>query len=161
MLRFLRKKTVPGSDLLDSQLFDETTFYRAFIKDLKTAKRNVVIESPYLTEKRAQQFARTLKRLKKNKVRVRVNTREPRHHDKNLEIQAWKAIKVLRRSGVKVYICSDLRHRKLAAIDNEILWDGSLNILSQSNSKEVMRRTASARLCKQMVYFTRLNTRYW
>lgn len=161
MFKLLRKKTVPGQDLLDSQLFDEGTFYKAFSRDLKGAKRSVIIESPYLTEKRALQLARTLKCLKKNRVKVRVNTREPLHHDKHLEIQAWKAIKVLRRSGVKVYVCSDLRHRKLAIIDNQILWDGSLNILSQSNSKEVMRRTASATLCKQMACFTRLNNRYW
>ncbi len=161
MFKLLRKKTVPGQDLLDSQLFDESTFYKAFSRDLKSARSNVIIESPYLTEKRALQLARTLKRLKKNRVKVRVNTREPRHHDKHLEIQAWKAIKVLRKSGVKVYVCSDLRHRKLAIIDNQILWDGSLNILSQSNSKEVMRRTASATLCKQMACFTRLNNRYW
>lgn len=160
MFRLFRKKSVQGNDLLMSQLFDEVTFYRAFGKDLEDARRSVIIESPYLTEKRAIQFSRLFKKLKKRGVAVRINTRDPRHHDKTLEIQAWKAIKVLRKQDVKVYICSDMRHRKLAIIDNQVLWDGSLNILSQSYSREIMRRTNSATLCKQMISFTGLWNRY-
>lgn len=155
MFSLLRKKAVPGSDLLLSRLYDGGTFYRAFANDLRDAQRSVVIESPYLTERRAYQFAKILKKLKKSGVRIRVNTRDPRHHDKTLEIQAWRAMKVLRQHGVKVRICGDMRHRKLAIIDDHILWEGSLNILSQSRSKEIMRRTNSATLCQQMASFVR------
>ncbi len=155
MFSILRKKAVPGSDLLLSRLYDEGTFYRAFTNDLRDAKRSVVIESPYLTERRALQFARLLKKLEKRGVSVRINTRNPRHHDKTLEIQAWRAIKVLRQNGAKVRIYDDMRHRKLAIIDNCILWDGSLNILSQSRSREIMRRTNSTVLCQQMTSFIR------
>ena len=160
MFKLFRKKSVQGNDLLMSKLFDEVTFYRAFGRDLEDARRSVIIESPYLTEKRAIQFSKLFKRLKKRGVAVRINTRDPRHHDKTLEIQAWKAIKVLKKHGVKVFICSDMRHRKLAIIDNRILWDGSLNILSQSHSMEIMRRTNSTTLCKQMISFTGLWNRY-
>jgi hypothetical protein len=156
MFKILRKKTVQGHDLLLSKLYDEVTFYNAFMGDLRGSQRSVIIESPYLTERRALQFAKLLKKLKKRGVSVRINTRNPRHHDKTLEIQAWKAIKVLRQYGVRVYLYSDMRHRKLAIIDGCILWDGSLNILSQARSKEIMRRTNSVILCKQMVSFTRL-----
>jgi phosphatidylserine/phosphatidylglycerophosphate/cardiolipin synthase-like enzyme len=161
MFKLLRMKNVQGSDLLTSQLFDEATFYKAFINDLRSATKSVVIESPYLTEKRAVQFSKLFKNLKKRDVSVRINTRNPRHHDKTLEIQAWRAMKILRANGVKVYICSDMRHRKLAVIDDCILWDGSLNILSQAHSKEIMRRTNSVTLCSQMVAFTRLKSWCW
>lgn len=161
MLRLLRKKTIQGNDLLLSKLYDEATFYNAFINDLKSSRRSVIIESPYLTERRALQFAKILKKLKKRGVSVRINTRDPRSHDKLLEIQAWKAIRVLRQYDAKVYLHSDMRHRKLAVIDDCILWDGSLNILSQARSKEIMRRTNSTELCQQMVRFTGLKRWYW
>jgi hypothetical protein len=90
-----------------------------------------------------------------------VNTRNPRHHDKLLEIQAWKSIRILRDSGVKVYFFNDMRHRKLAIIDQQILWEGSLNILSQVLSKEIMRRTNSAELARQMARFTKIHNRFW
>ena len=161
MFRLLRRKSVMGEDLLKSSLFDETTFYKAFANDLRSANKSVIIESPYLTERRAIQFSKLFKKLKKRGVSVRINTRNPRHHDKTLEIQAWRAMKILRTNGAKVYICSDMRHRKLAVIDDCILWDGSLNILSQSRSKEIMRRTDSATLCRQMVTFTNLRGWCW
>ncbi len=155
MFSILRKKTVRGSDLLQSKLYDERSFYHAFVDDLKDSKKSVIIESPFLTERRVLQFAKLLKKLKKRGVSVRINTRNPRHHDKTLEIQAWKAIKVLRQNGAKVHIYDDMRHRKLAIIDDCILWDGSLNILSQARSKEIMRRTNSVILCQQMASFIR------
>lgn len=42
-------------------------------------------------------------------------------------------------------------HRKLAIIDGGILYEGSLNILSQIDSCEVMRRTVSQQLANEMV----------
>jgi hypothetical protein len=41
-------------------------------------------------------------------------------------------------------------------IDGYILWEGSLNMLSQNGSKEVMRRIVSMELCQQMLRFIRV-----
>ncbi len=152
MFRLFHKTDVSG--LLSSKLYDERSFYDAFAKDVGHAKRSVAIESPYLTERRALQFCQLFKRMSEQGVKIRVNTRNPRHHDKTLEIQAWKAVAILRENNVKVSTYNDMRHRKLAIIDDEILWEGSLNILSQNSSRELMRRTASEDLCKQVLRFT-------
>jgi Phosphatidylserine/phosphatidylglycerophosphate/cardiolipin synthases and related enzymes len=154
---FNKSRVADGSGLLTSQLFNEASFYRAFLRDVQSAKTYVVIESPFLTEKRALYFAGSFAKLARSGVKVRVNTRNPRHHEKLLEIQSWKAIRVLRDHGVKVYFFNDMRHRKLAIIDEQILWEGSLNIISQGFSKEVMRRTDSAVLARQMAAFTKIN----
>lgn len=161
MFNLLRKRRVHDSELLQSALYDESSFYQAFLKDVASAQRSIIIESPFLTEKRAREFSKLFKKLRKREVTIRVNTRNPRHHDKLLEIQAWKAMKVLREHGVKVYTYNDMRHRKLAIIDGCVLWDGSLNILSQAFSREIMRRTESTKLCAQMVAFTRLKSWHW
>ncbi len=117
-----------------------------------------MIESPFLTEKRARYFAKEFHKLARKDVKVRVNTRNPRHHNKLLEFQSWKAIRILRDHGVKVYFFSDMRHRKFAIIDKQIFWEVSLNILSQADSKEIMRRTSSHALAGQMAAFTRINS---
>jgi hypothetical protein len=44
-------------------------------------------------------------------------------------------------------------HRKLAIIDSEILWEGSLNILSQNDSCKIIRRIESEALVRQMARF--------
>ncbi len=58
--------------------------------------------------------------------------------------------------GVQVLLCSGNHHRKLAIIDRKILWEGSLNILSQVRSREIMRRIEGKELAIQMFKFLRL-----
>lgn len=156
MFRSFHKPDMSG--LLSSKLYDERSFYDAFAKDINRAKSSVIIESPYLTERRVLQFCQLFKRMNKQRVKIRINTRNPRYHDKTLKIQAWKAMAILREHNVKVCTYNDMRHRKLAIIDGTVLWEGSLNILSQNNSKELMRRTISEDLCNQVLHFTSIAT---
>ena len=139
--------------LLESQLFNERTFYRAFCKDLRRARRSVTIDSPYMTMKRVDYLAPTLKSLVKRGVRVRINTRHPSCHSEYMQTQAKEASQALETIGVSLYTYNDLRHWKLAVIDGRILWEGSLNILSHGRSREIMRRLQSARLCREAIRF--------
>ena len=158
MSRFWRKKSKNPQLLLSSSLYDEETFYAAFSKDFKKAQSEVVMESPYMTRRRAKELAPLCLKLTQKGVKVRINTRNPNHHDDNLRIQACIAIKILKDAGVNIRLCNDMRHRKLAVIDKVILWEGSLNMLSHSNSREIMRRTVSRELSEQMLRFTGMNS---
>ena len=157
---FKRRNTNPA-DLLTSGLYNESHFYAAFVRDLKKAKSEVIIESPYLSCRRTDELLPIFRKLVRKGVKVRINTRNPNHHNELLRIQGWKCFKQLRMTDVKIKLCNDFRHRKIAVIDRQVLWEGSLNILSQSNSREVMRRTHSEALCKQMIRFIGLNRWYW
>ena len=155
MLSILRNIT-SSQKLLTSHLYDEKTFYRTFLQDLRNAKRNIVIESPYLTERRVNYFMPLLRQLRKRKVSIRVNTRHPDLHSLLMQAQAEKALRILVSNRIQVYTYDDQRHWKLAAIDRSILWEGSLNILSHSKSREIMRRTNSPYLCRQMLKFIKV-----
>jgi phosphatidylserine/phosphatidylglycerophosphate/cardiolipin synthase-like enzyme len=141
------------AELLNSVLYDEEDFYKAFSKDLKHALRDVVIESPYLTIRRTETLIPLFDKLTRYGVRVRVDTRHPSHHDKAMREQAWQAVDRLRVIGVSVKFYDDMRHRKIAIIDGMVLWEGSLNIMSQNNSREVMRRIQSPSMAHQMAKF--------
>lgn len=146
-----RYKTLPDSG--GSILFDERCFYDAFASDISSARHSVIIESPYLTERRAVQFAKLIARKVNEGVRISIYTRHPSHHTSNLESQSWIACRILKDAGARVYLCDDMRHRKIAIIDTATLWEGSLNILSQNDSLELMRRT----ICEtQARYVTKL-----
>ena len=157
----LPKRSIDSSALLNSKLHDENSFYDAFARDVSNAKHSVLVESPYLTERRVRQFSKLLKRRTMDGINITIYTRNPRHHDKVLEVQAWKALDILKDSGVRIFMCDDMRHRKFSIIDDEVLWEGSLNILSQNESCEIMRRSFSKELCDQMRTFIKLgNLRY-
>ncbi len=51
-------------------------------------------------------------------------------------------------------------HRKLAVIDANIVWEGSLNILSQARSAEFMRRIVSFEIASQTLKIV-LNGKGW
>lgn len=157
----LAKKKVSPRDILSSGLFNERDFYARFEKDLRHCKQEVIIESPYMTVRRASQLTPILKKLVKRGVRVTIHTRFPNHHDQLLRIQAWQAAKILKEHGIKVRYFNNYLHRKTAILDNRILWEGSLNILSQNNSQEIMRRIESEELTRQMVRFLGLKRFYW
>ena len=161
MLKQLLFSKSTASDLLDSALHTEATFYGSFLRDLKRARHEVIIESPFIACKRTESLLPVFKKLARRGVRVRINTRNPGHHERELRIQAWQSIKRLRGVGVKVRFYDDMRHRKLAVIDKQVLWEGSLNILSQSYSKEIMRRTKSEVLATQMIRFTGMSRWSW
>ena len=74
----------------------------------------------------------------------------------SMRLAAETAIRQLESMGVQVIIRTDNSHRKIAIIDQTILWEGSLNILSQNNSREYMRRIQSQPHTKECFKFINL-----
>jgi len=145
-----------SSDLVNSQLFDDWTFYNRFREDLKHSKQEVIIESPFITSQRVSSLVRDFEHLISKKVRVYIITRSPEEHDLNMKHQAEEAIRRFETIGVHVILSSEYSHRKLAIVDRKILWEGSLNILSQTYSKEFMRRIESESLANECFEFVKL-----
>ncbi len=137
-----------------SSLFNEKTFYRQFLKDLEMAQKEVVIECPYLTASRMEMFYPVFQRLLSNKIKIRIVTRDPSDHDDEyMRHQAANEILRSKEMGVNITLLKGYHHRKLAIIDKKILWEGSLNILSQNNSLEIMHRIISKEHIQNLIQF--------
>jgi phosphatidylserine/phosphatidylglycerophosphate/cardiolipin synthase-like enzyme len=149
----LLKRQTGQVDLIDSRLFSDENFYPAFQKDLQKCQRELIIESPFITQRRLSTLSPTLQKLKSKGVKVIVNTRDPLECDEEyMRNDATRAISSLQHMGVQV-LFTGKHHRKLAILDRNVLWEGSLNILSQNDSCEVMRRIESTQLAWQMTRF--------
>jgi hypothetical protein len=151
--RIFRKCRLSG--LIASQLYNEQTFYRAFERDLACCRNEAMIESPFLTTRRIQMLLPTLRRMITRGVRVIINTKHPQEHEDYMCAEAEASIALLQNIGVEILFTGG-HHRKLAIFDRAVLWEGSLNILSQNGSCEVMRRMESEDCAKQMLDFTGL-----
>ncbi|HET7302710.1 MAG TPA: phospholipase D-like domain-containing protein [Candidatus Saccharimonadales bacterium] len=156
MFRFLCKDRAETNELLASTLHDQDTFYPKFIQDLNTAQSEVIIESPFITGNRVASLLPIFSKIRSRDVRVIVNTRDPHEHDFPFSQVATDAIQEMQALGVEVLFTGG-HHRKLAIIDGVLLWEGSLNILSQNDSCEIMRRTNSPSLAQQVLRFTKIN----
>ncbi len=142
-----------------SDLYDQETFYRAFMKDVIHAKRRVIIESPFITFSRIEQLIPLLQKLVRRGVLVVVNTKPFEEHDGLMQDMSRESVARLQDMGVRI-IMTVGHHRKLAIVDDAILWEGSLNILSQNDSCEFMRRIHSEQVTSQMLRFLRLDRFY-
>jgi len=148
---FFKRQT--PADFTGSRLFDQDSFYAAFLKDLGKCQREAIIESPFMTCRRIETLLPTIQKLKSRRVKVIINTRNPlENDDEYMRDEGIHAIAKLQHLGVHVLFTGG-HHRKLAIIDRQILWEGSLNILSQNDSCEVMRRIPSTELAWQMTHF--------
>jgi hypothetical protein len=73
-----------------------------------------------------------------------------------MEFQSEEEITKFETMGIQTFLCAGNHHRKLAIIDRKILWEGSLNILSQNNSREIMRRIEGKKYASEMFNFLSL-----
>ncbi len=149
------KRFVSFPEIADSILHDEHTFYQAFVRDLRNCKKEVIIECPFITSSRMEKLLPIFEELLRRKVSIHLITRDPSEHDEFFRDQATNKILDCYEMGIKFTLLKGNFHRKLAIIDRTVTWEGSLNILSQCNSREIMRRIESKALSIQLCKFIR------
>lgn len=156
MLSF-RKRPIAVYGFLDTHIYDQNGFYEAFIKDLKRAQNEIIIESPFISSKRLGKLIPILQMAVNRGVRVIINTKPPHELDFEQRHHTEQGIAQLQDIGALILYTGG-HHRKLAIIDRRVLYEGSLNILSQNDSCEIMRRIQSAQLASQMITFIGIKT---
>jgi hypothetical protein len=102
-------------------------------------------------------FDRFFEKLIEKGVKIYFITRDPKEHDESMEIQSEEVISYCERIGIQVLLCLGNHHRKLAILDRKVLWEGSLNILSQTYSREIMRRIENTEITMEMFNFLNLS----
>lgn len=156
MFKRLFSSSFDTTELCTSRLFDNEIFNKAFIGDLRRANQNIYIESPFITRKRMGMLLTILRQARERGTQITVNTRPPSEHDGKYISRAYESVQDMQSIGITV-LYTVRHHRKIAIIDDEILWEGSLNILSQSDSCELMRRSVSSSLVRQMKEYIKCN----
>ena len=146
------RKSPSDDGLSSSTLLNQGTFYAVFRRDLLQAQHEVIIESPFISSKRLNYLLPTLRTLLRHQVRIVINTKHPEEQEASYIGQAEDCIAILQKLGIQVLYTGG-HHRKLAIIDREVLYEGSLNILSQNDSCEIMRRICSEKIADQMIEF--------
>jgi len=133
-------------------LTDENSFYYRFERDLREAKKEVIIESPFITIPKMRNLKPIFVSLIKRGVKVFIITRHPEEHNSLMAEQSEAGIRFFESLGIQV-LMNKTHHRKIAMIDRKIVWKGSLNILSHRNSREFMEREEDEQKVKALFLF--------
>ena len=111
MFGLFKRSSVSAGDLVGSRLFDQDTFYPAFMRGLASCQHEAVIECPFLSRGRITTLLPILRRLTSRGVRVTINTRQPSKHDSPFDLRAEAYIETLQTIGVDVLFTGG-HHRK-------------------------------------------------
>jgi len=103
-----------------------------------------------------QTFYPIFKTILDRGIKIHIITRDPIEHNEEYRYQATEEILHCAEIGINVVLLTGYHHRKIAIIDRAMLWEGSLNILSQINSLEVMRRINEKGIAREMFNFLKL-----
>ena len=138
-------------------IYNEKTFYYQFIQDLKSSRSRVLIQSPFLKTNRINKVFSALKDCTSRGVRICVFAQ--RLYKPSPEDIAELALCSERLRSLNVHLnMIKLIHEKIAIIDENITWEGSLNILSQNVSKERMTRWEGKRFAYKTIEMHNLNS---
>ncbi|PIE70177.1 MAG: hypothetical protein CSA22_09405 [Deltaproteobacteria bacterium] len=147
---------VKGEDLPTAPLdviFDKESFLPVFTQDLVTAKKEILIVSPFVRKMRTTQMLTYLGAARRKQIRVAVITRPLSDFNLN-ETPPVRAIhKMISDQDIPLTFKPNI-HQKFAVIDQKTVWYGSFNLMSFGSAKESIMRIKStpitAALIKQL-----------
>jgi len=136
-------------------LVDQDAFYEYLMADISAAERRLVMYSPFITRDRLAIMGSQLQAAAERGVSVYVVTKTRQERGQREQSTYSDLEDALEKWSVTV-IHKQRMHEKLVFIDDRIVWTGSLNPLSFSNTQEVMERRISRELVKEYARVLRL-----
>lgn len=137
---------------IDNRLYNENNFWGAFINDLLHVSEKLIIMSPFISLNRVSKLMDCFMVIANRNIDFTIITRPPTEQGFNLSEQAEEVINYLLNLGIKV-IQRKKMHQKIAIIDNRLIWEGSLNILSHNDTHELMRRIEGENTAKEVIKY--------
>jgi len=123
-------------------IFNKQNFFPVYVNDIKTAREEILIVSPFMTKKRVLQIMDYFKERIDNHVKVSILTRPSDEFQEDKRAGLNAIFTLLQNAGVTVLLKPGI-HQKFAIIDSKIVWFGSINLLSFGYSEESIMRLVS------------------
>ena len=135
-----------------NSIFDAKTFRDIYENDLSSANNSIIITSPGLNNSQVNKTIRLTEASQYNGVQMTVLTL-PAHDypDDRIKITE-KLISKLKSSGIYVKEVRNL-HEHFAIIDREVVWYGSINLLSRTKEEDNMIRIHNKELSEELLEY--------
>jgi hypothetical protein len=117
----------------------QSNYYEFITSDIASAENQILVFSPFMTENRLSTLLPVILDAVNRDVKIYVVTKPIDEHGIKEQSIYSACEKELRSLGVYI-IHKKGMHEKLVLIDDSVVWTGSLNTLSFSNTQEIMER---------------------
>ncbi|MDN5308367.1 MAG: hypothetical protein PWP16_1730 [Eubacteriaceae bacterium] len=131
-------------------IYDKKSYQEVYIKDLAEANKNVVISSPGINEKKVKQLIVLMQKKQEDGISVMVLTLSPESYPEKRVEKTRELIEQIVGVGIKV-IERQVMHEHYAVIDEEIVWYGSMNLLSGEKEDDNLMRVLSKDIAQELM----------
>lgn len=137
-------------------IFNKNSFFPVYCNDIETALKEILIVSPFITNKRVTHMLQYFNIAVNKHVNITVVTRPPEDLKNRNKSDLNQIFTILNTTGINVIFRSKI-HQKFAIIDNKIVWYGSVNLLSFGSAEESIMRLASNNIAYELMKSIELN----
>jgi superfamily II DNA or RNA helicase len=142
-----------GEEAMDAPLdiiFNKDNFLPVFNQDIITARKEIVIVSPFIRKRRTHQMIQHLKISIGKNIRVIVVTRPKEDFKPQDHAAMQRPLDLLTDNGISVAFKSNI-HQKFAIMDQKVVWYGSINLLSYGSAQESIMRIESSNIANELM----------
>ena len=134
-------------------IYDIENYAETYWKDLEEANSAVVVSSPRLNNQKVDRIINMLGKRRELGVKVTIVTWHPDAYKYGKYDVRMELMERLRKAGFEIRLVEETCEH-YAVIDNEIVWYGSVNLLSKEDAEDNLMRVCSKDIAAELLEMT-------
>ena len=134
-------------------IYDIENYAETYWKDLEEANSAVVVSSPRLNNQKVDRIINMLGKRRELGVKVTIVTWHPDAYKYGKDDVRMELMERLRKAGFEIRLVEETCEH-YAVIDNEIVWYGSVNLLSKEDAEDNLMRVCSKDIAAELLEIT-------
>ena len=134
-------------------IYDIENYAETYWKDLEEANSAVVVSSPRLNNQKVDRIIKILGKRRELGVKVTIVTWHPDAYKYGKDDVRMELMERLRKAGFEIRLVEESCEH-YAVIDNEIVWYGSVNLLSKEDAEDNLMRVCIKDIAAELLEMT-------
>lgn len=134
-------------------IYDIENYAETYWKDLEEANSAVVVSSPRLNNQKVDRIIKILGKRRELGVKLTIVTWHPDAYKYGKDDVRMELMERLRKAGFEIRLVEESCEH-YAVIDNEIVWYGSVNLLSKEDAEDNLMRVCSKDIAAELLEMT-------
>lgn len=134
-------------------IYDIENYAETYWKDLEEANSAVVVSSPRLNNQKVDRIIKIIGKRRELGVKVTIVTWHPDAYKYGKDDVRMELMERLRKAGFEIRLVEESCEH-YAVIDNEIVWYGSVNLLSKEDAEDNLMRVCSKDIAAELLEMT-------
>lgn len=144
---------IDGEKQKANAIYDIENYAETYWKDLEEANSAVVVSSPRLNNQKVTRIIKMLGKRRELGVKVTIVTWHPDAYKYGKDDVRMELLERLRKAGFEIRLVEESCEH-YAVIDNEIVWYGSVNLLSKEDAEDNLMRVCSKDIAAELLEMT-------